>query len=63
MLLFAMLLAAGCEHADPLDPNRLARNSVGLTTDHYLRGGDLDIAEFFNGDFRIGFNIFRVLNF
>ena len=23
MLLFAVLLAAGCEHADPLDPNRL----------------------------------------
>ena len=41
----------------------VASNSVGLTTDHYLRGGDLDIAEFFNGDFRIGFNIFRVLNF
>lgn len=38
-------------------------NSVGLTTDHYMRGGDLDIRDFFDGDFRIGFNIFRVLNF
>ena len=34
-------------------------NSVGLTSDQYLRGGDLDITE---GDVRLGFNIFRVLN-
>ena len=37
-------------------------NSVGLTTDHYLRGGDLDIADFFDGEFRLGFNIFRILD-
>ncbi len=41
----------------------VASNSVGLTTDQYLRGGDLDIRDFFDGDFRIGFNIFRILNF
>ncbi|MFQ5568168.1 MAG: DUF5777 family beta-barrel protein [Rhodothermales bacterium] len=35
-------------------------NTVGLTTDQYLRGGDLDITE---GDLRLGFNIFRILNF
>ena len=34
-------------------------NSVGLTSDQYLRGGDLDL---FEGDMRLGFNIFRVLN-
>lgn len=34
-------------------------NSVGITSDQYLRGGDLDITE---GDLRLGFNIFRVLN-
>ncbi len=34
-------------------------NSVGMTSDQYLRGGDLDILE---GDVRLGFNIFRVLN-
>ena len=33
-------------------------NSVGLATDQYLRGGDLDIRE---PAFRLGFNIFRVL--
>lgn len=38
-------------------------NSVGVTTDQALRGGDLDIENFFQGDFRLGFNIFRVLNF
>ena len=37
----------------------LLSNSVGLTTDQYLRGGDLDIQE---GDVRLGFNIFRILN-
>ena len=35
-------------------------NTVGLTADQYLRGGDLDIRE---GDMRLGFNIHRVLNF
>ncbi|MEZ4703413.1 MAG: DUF5777 family beta-barrel protein [Rhodothermales bacterium] len=33
-------------------------NAVGLTTDQYLRGGDLGIE---NGDIRLGFNIFRIL--
>lgn len=35
-------------------------NSVGLTTDQYLRGGDLDI---WDADLRLGFNIFRLLRF
>lgn len=35
-------------------------NSVGLATDQYLRGGDLDIE---SGDVRLGFNIFRLLRF
>lgn len=35
-------------------------NSVGLTTSQYLRGGDLDVS---SGDVRLGFNIFRILNF
>ena len=35
-------------------------NSAGLTTDQYMRGGDLDIEK---GDFRLGFNIFRPLQF
>ncbi len=34
-------------------------NNVGLTADQYLRGGDLDLL---NGDVRLGFNIYRVLN-
>ncbi|MEZ4699595.1 MAG: DUF5777 family beta-barrel protein [Rhodothermales bacterium] len=34
-------------------------NTVGLTADQYLRGGDLDLTK---GDVRLGFNIFRVLN-
>lgn len=38
-------------------------NSVGLATDQYIRGGDLDPDEFFSGDIRLGFNISRVLNF
>ncbi len=38
-------------------------NSVGLATDQYLRGGDLDVRDFFDGDIRLGFNIFRILNF
>jgi len=41
----------------------VAGNAVGLATDHYLRGGDLDPRDFFDGEFRLGFNIFRVLNF
>ena len=35
-------------------------NTVGLTSDQYLRGGDLDLRD---GDVRLGFNIFRILNF
>ncbi len=35
-------------------------NSVGLTADQYLRGGDLDIRD---GHMRLGFNIFRVITF
>ncbi len=38
-------------------------NSVGLTSDQYLRGGDLDVRDVFEGDLRLGFNIFRILNF
>jgi hypothetical protein len=38
-------------------------NSVGLASDQYLRGGDLDIRDAFDGDLRLGFNIFRILNF
>lgn len=34
-------------------------NSLGLATDQYLRGGDLDILD---GDVRLGFNIFRMIN-
>ncbi|NND70842.1 MAG: hypothetical protein HKN43_04630 [Rhodothermales bacterium] len=35
-------------------------NTVGLATDQYFRGGDLDITD---GQVRLGFNIFRVLRF
>lgn len=35
-------------------------NSAGLTTDQYMSGGDLDIEDF---DIRLGFNIFRLLQF
>jgi mono/diheme cytochrome c family protein len=38
----------------------IATNSLGLTTDQYMRGGDLDIRD---GDLRLGFNIFRMLDF
>lgn len=38
-------------------------NSVGLASDQYLRGGDLDIRDVPEGDLRLGFNIFRILNF
>jgi len=37
-------------------------NSVGLASDQYFGGGDLDPTDFFNGDIRLGFNIYRVLN-
>ncbi len=37
----------------------MVTNAVGLATDQYMRGGDLDILK---GDVRLGFNIFRVLN-
>jgi hypothetical protein len=35
-------------------------NSAGNTTNQYMSGGDYDFA---GGDFRIGFNIYRVLNY
>jgi mono/diheme cytochrome c family protein len=38
----------------------IVTNSAGLTTDQYMRGGDLDITE---PDMRLGFNIFRLLQF
>ncbi len=38
----------------------IVSNSAGLTTDQYMRGGDLDINNF---DVRLGFNIFRPLQF
>lgn len=38
-------------------------NSAGVATDQYLRGGDLDVRNALDGEFRLGFNIFRVLNF
>lgn len=38
-------------------------NHVGLTTDQYLRGGDLDFGSVHEGEFRLGFNIFRILDF
>lgn len=41
----------------------IVSNSVGLTSDQYLRGGDLDIRNALEGDVRLGFNIFRILNF
>jgi hypothetical protein len=34
-----------------------------LTSDQYLRGGDLDIRDALEGDLRLGFNIFRILTF
>ncbi|MFQ5709409.1 MAG: DUF5777 family beta-barrel protein [bacterium] len=33
-------------------------NSLGLTTNQYMSGGNMD---FLNGDFRLGFNIYRML--
>lgn len=38
----------------------IVSNAVGLTTDQYMRGGDLDLAK---PDLRLGFNIFRLLQF
>ena len=38
----------------------IVTNSAGLTTDQYMRGGGLNLGE---GDFRLGFNIFRPLQF
>lgn len=35
-------------------------NSAGNTTNQYMSGGDFDFA---GGDFRLGFNIYRVLNY
>lgn len=35
-------------------------NSAGNTTNQYLSGGDFDFA---GGDFRLGFNIYRILNY
>lgn len=35
-------------------------NSAGNTTNQYMSGGNFD---FFNGDMRIGFNIYRLLNY
>ncbi|QXD16766.1 hypothetical protein GQ464_007460 [Rhodocaloribacter litoris] len=35
-------------------------NSVGIATDQYLNGGDLDLRD---GDVRLGFNIYRILTF
>lgn len=35
-------------------------NSGGNTTNQYLSGGNLDFAD---GDFRLGFNIYRILNY
>ncbi len=35
-------------------------NAIGLTTDMYVSGGDLDIAD---NDYRLGFNIFRMFWF
>lgn len=38
-------------------------NSAGVATDQYLAGGDLDVRNVLDGEVRLGFNIFRVLNF
>lgn len=37
-------------------------NNPGLTADQYLGGGDLS-GNVFDGEFRLGFNIFRILDF
>lgn len=38
-------------------------NNTGLATDQYLGGGDLAFRNVYEGDFRLGFNIFRILDF
>lgn len=38
-------------------------NNAGLTTDQYLRGTDLAFGDLYTGDVRLGFNIFRILDF
>lgn len=38
-------------------------NNAGLATDHYLRGTDLAPGDIYKGDVRLGFNIFRILDF
>ena len=38
-------------------------NNQGLTTDQYLAGGDFSAADILDGQFRLGFNIFRILDF
>lgn len=51
--------AGGLEIATPGHVFQIVvSNSVGLATDQYLRGGDLDIRD---SELRLGFNIFRVL--
>jgi hypothetical protein len=37
-------------------------NGLGLTTDQYLAGADLD-GNVLDGNVRLGFNIFRILDF
>lgn len=41
----------------------VASNNVGLTTDQYLGGGDFSASNLHEGQFRLGFNIFRILDF
>jgi hypothetical protein len=51
--------AGGIEIATPGHVFQIVvSNSVGLATDQYLRGGDLDLRD---AEMRLGFNIFRVL--
>lgn len=53
--------ATGLEIATPGHVFQIVlSNSIGLATDQYMRGGDLDLRE---PDLRLGFNIFRVLDF
>ena len=40
----------------------VASNNLGLSTNQYLGGGDLN-GDVFDGAFRLGFNIFRILDF
>jgi len=41
----------------------VASNNAGLSTDQYLSGGDLAPGNVYEGQFRLGFNIFRILDF